>query len=111
MHNYAFILRFLLNIIIDASDMAEISEYLGRMATPNILTLGTVLGLDYIKLKNNMDSKTFLLDTIYSWLQNEDNVTKKGKPTWRTLIDALNSKGVGQIGIAAGIAKDKGISL
>lgn len=40
----------------------------------------------------------------------EDNVAKKGNPTWRTLIDALISKGVGQTGIAAKIAKDKGIS-
>lgn len=46
--------------------MAEISEYLGGMITENILKLGTVLGLSFIKLKNNMDSKTFLLDTIYS---------------------------------------------
>ena len=90
--------------------MAEISMYLGGMATPNILTLGTVLGLNYIKLKNNMKSETFLLDTIYSWLQKEDNVTNTGNPTWKALVDALNSKGVGQAGIAANIAKDKGIS-
>ena len=90
--------------------MAEISEYLGGMITASILNLGTVLGLNFIKLKNNMKSETFLLDTIYSWLQKEDNVAKKGNPTWRTLVDALTSKGVGQTGIAAKIAKDKGIS-
>ena len=79
------------------------------MEKEKILTLGTVLGLDYIKLKNNMDSKTFLLDTIHAWLQKEDNVAKKGNPTWKILVDALNSKGVGQAGIAADIAKNKGI--
>ena len=90
--------------------MAEISEYLGGMTTASILKLGTVLGLNYSKLKNNMKSETFLFDTIYSWLQKEDNVAKKGNPTWRTLVDALISKGVLQTGIAAKIAKDKGIS-
>ena len=92
------------------SDMAEISKYLGGMTTPNILYLGTILGLNYIKLKNNMKSETFLLDTIYSWLQKEDNVANTGNPTWRTLVDALISKGVGQTGIADQIAKDKNIS-
>ena len=87
--------------------MAEISKYLGGMTTPNILYLGTVLGLNYIKLKNNMKSETFLLDTKYSWLQKEDNT---GRPTWRALVDALNCKGVGQKGIAADIARDKCIS-
>ena len=87
--------------------MAEISEYLGGMITEDILKLGTVLGLKFIKLKNNMDSKTFLLDTIYSWLQKEDNT---GKPTWRALVDALKCKGIGQKGIAADIARDKCIS-
>ena len=89
--------------------MAEISAYLGRMATTKILNLGMVLGLDYIKLKNNMNSETFLLDTIYSWLQKEDDAVNKGNPTWQTLVNALNSKGVGQTGIANEIVKDKRI--
>ena len=89
--------------------MAEISAYLGRMESAKILNLGMVLGLDYIKLKNNMSSETFLLDTIYAWLQKEDNAANKGNPTWRTLVNALKSKGVGQTGIAAEIAKDKNI--
>ena len=89
--------------------MPEISNYLGGMTTTSILNLGTVLGLKFIKLKNNLKSETFLLDTIYSWLQKEDNVAKKGNPTWRTLVDALISNGVGQTGIAAVIAKKKGI--
>lgn len=90
--------------------MADISDYLGRMANSDILNLGTVLGLSYIKLKNNMNSGTFLFDTIYSWLQKEENVSNRGKPTWRTLVNALNSQVVRQTGIAANIAKDKCIS-
>ena len=87
--------------------MAEISAYLSRMESAKILNLGIVLGLDYIKLKNNMSSETFLLDTIYAWLQKEDGAANKGNPTWQALVNALKSKGVGQNGIAAEIAKDK----
>ena len=91
--------------------MAEISAYLGRIETTKVLNLGMVLGLDYIKLKNNMNSETFLLDTIYAWLQKEDDAVNKGNPTWRTLVNALNSKGVGQTGIATEIVKDKNIVM
>ena len=91
--------------------MAEISEYLDRMDNARILKLGVTLGLNYIKLKKNMNSETFLLDTIHAWLQKEDGVLKMGNPTWRTLVNALNSKGVGQTGIAAEIVKDKGIII
>lgn len=87
--------------------MAEISAYLSRMESAKILNLGIVLGLDYIKLKNNMSSETFLLDTIYAWLRKEDGAANKGNPTWQALVNALKSKGVGQNGIAAEIAKDK----
>ena len=90
--------------------MAEISAYLSGMESAKILNLGLFLGLDYIKL-NNMNSETFLLDTIYAWLQKEDSATTKGNPTWQTLVNALKSKGVGQAGIAAEIAKDKNLSL
>ena len=56
-----------------------------------------------------MTSATFLLDVIHSWLQKEDNVEKSGKPTWRNLVDALKSKGVGQTDIANQIAEEKGM--
>lgn len=91
------------------SDMPEISSYLDGMENAKILNLGVVLGLDFTKLKNNMSTSTFLLDTLHSWLQKEDDVMAKGIPTWRALVNALKSRGVGQGGIAAEIAKDKGI--
>ena len=91
------------------TDMVEISTYLGEMEAAKILNLGVVLGLSYIKLKDKMMSGTFLLDVIHSWLQKEDQVEKKGKPTWRNLVNALQSKGIGQTGIANEIAKDKGL--
>jgi len=92
------------------SDMPEISSYLDGMENAKILNLGMVLGLNFTKLKNNMStSPTFLLDTLHSWLQKEDDVMAKGIPTWRALVNALKSRGVGQGGIAAKIAKDQGI--
>ena len=91
------------------TDMVEISMYLGEMGNAKVLNLGVVLGLSFTNLKNKMNSETFLLDVIHSWLQKEDNVGNRGKPTWRNLVDALQSKGIGQAGIANQIAKDKGI--
>ena len=91
--------------------MLDISAYLEGMGNSKILKLGVALGLDYSKLKNNMNSEMFLLDTIHAWLQKEDDVMKKGNPTWRTLVNALSSKGIGQTGIAAQIVKDKGIII
>lgn len=79
------------------------------METAKILNLGMLLGLKFINLRNKMTSATFLLDVIHSWLQKEDNVEKRGKPTWRNLVDALKSKGVGQTDIANQIAEEKGM--
>ena len=90
------------------SDMLAIEAYLGGMENTKILKLGMALGLNYTKLKNKMNFDTFRLDMIHAWLQKEDNV---GNPTWRTLVNVLNSKEVGQTGIAAKIAKDKGIII
>ena len=91
------------------SDMLAIKAYLGGMENTKILELGMALGLNYTKLKNKMNFDTFRLDTIHAWLQKEDNVLNVGNPTWRTLVNVLNSEEVGQTGIAAEIAKHKGI--
>ena len=102
-------MEILIYYITGETDMVEISVYLGEMENTKILNLGVVLGLSFINLKNKMSSGTFLLDVIHSWLQKEDNVGKMGKPTWRNLVNALRSKGIGQTAIANQIAKDKGI--
>lgn len=81
------------------------------MEKGNIYYLGLVLGLAHHKLKANMDSWTFLSDVIYAWLQREDQVDEKGKPSWQVLIRALKHSMVGQTGIANDIAKDKGLSV
>ena len=93
------------------SDMLAIEAYLGGMEDTKILKLGMALGLNYTKLRSKMKFDMFRLDTIHAWLQKEDNVMKIGNPTWRTLVNVLNSKEVGQTGIAAEIAKDKGIII
>ena len=70
--------------------MIEISTYVCPMEAANILNLGVVLGLSYIKLKDKMKSETFLLDVIHSWLQKEDQVEKKGSQhgeIWLMLCD------------------------
>ena len=85
--------------------MADISDYLNGMDAAKVVKLGVALGLNFSSLKNNMNSGTFLQDTIHAWLQKEDDVMKRGKPTWKTLVKALES--IGQTGIATEIAKKK----
>ena len=53
------------------------------------------------------DSDTFTDDMIDAWLQKEDQVIKKGKPTWETLVKALRHPKVKQIGIAEKIETEK----
>ena len=52
-------------------------------------------------------SETFLDDMIDAWLQREDQVLKKGKPTWETLVKALRHPKVNQTGIAEKIETEK----
>ena len=85
--------------------MADIAGYLCRMDTAKVVNLGVALGLNFTSLKNNMNSGTFVNDTIHAWLQKEDDVMQTGKPTWKTLVKALNS--VGQTGIATKIENKK----
>ena len=77
------------------------------MEKPHIYNLGLVLGISLTKLKALRDSDSFLDDAISAWLRKEDQVTKKGEPSWTVLIDALKHPRVGQSGIADKIAKDK----
>ena len=92
-------------LITGEHDMADISDYLNGMDAAKVVKLGVALGLNFSSLKNNMNSGTFLQDTIHAWLQKEDDVMKRGKPTWKTLVKALES--IGQTGIATEIAKKK----
>ena len=67
------------------------------------------MGLKHNKVKEMMNSETFLDDVIAAWLRKEDNVTEKGDPSWTVLINALKHRRVSQKGIADTIAKAKGL--
>ena len=92
-------------------DFLEITEYLIAMEKTDVYNLGLVLGLSQHKVVTKMDSKTFLDDVITAWLRKEDQVIKRGEPSWRVLVSALKHRRVGQTGIATKIAMDKGLLL
>ena len=52
-------------------------------------------------------SETFRDDMIAAWLQKEDQVTKRGVPTWDTLVKALRDRRVNQTGVADKIETEK----
>ena len=81
------------------------------MEKTDVYNLGLVLGLSQHKVKAQKVSDTFLDDVITAWLQKEDQVVKRGTPSWTVLIEALRHRRVGQTGIASNIAKDKGLEL
>ena len=54
-------------------------------------------------------SETFREDMIAAWLQKEDQVTRRGLPTWKTLVRALRNDQVNQNGVADKIATDKNV--
>ena len=88
-------------------DLDEVTNYLLNLEKTDIHNLGITLGLHFPRLKTMRDSETFRDDMIAAWLQKEDQVTKKGVPTWETLVKALRDRRVNQIGVADKIETDK----
>ena len=88
-------------------DVLEVTNYLLDLTQTDIHNLGLTLGLDYHHLKHMASSETFRDDMIAAWLQKEDQVTKKGIPTWETLVKALRDRRVNQTGVADKIEDDK----
>jgi len=80
-----------------------------KMEKTHIYNLGLVLGLSQHKVKAMKDMDTFLDDVITAWLRKEDQVIKRGEPSWTVLVSALQHHRVGKTGIASIIAKDKGL--
>ena len=59
-----------------------------------------------------MHSETYREDVIAAWLRRQDDVDqKRGIPTWRTLVEALRDRQVGQEGIARIISTTKNITI
>jgi len=90
-------------------DLAQVTDYLLSLSTINIYNLGLTLGLHQPHLKDMKTSETFRDDMIAAWLQKEDQVLKKGIPTWKNLVKALRDPRVNQIGIATKVEADKNI--
>ena len=88
-------------------DVDEVTSYLLDLESSDIHSLGLSLGLYHPHLKKLETSKTFREDVIAAWLQKEDQVLKKGPPTWETLIKALKDPRVNQTGVASKIAAEK----
>ena len=88
-------------------NLADITSYLYPLDRTTVFNLGLVLGLDYHRLKDMMDSPNFLQDMLAGWLQRVDWVLKAGVPTWTTLVKTLKDPRVGQNGLANKIEQDK----
>ena len=87
--------------------LAEISSYLHPLDKKAVFNLGLVLGLDYHRLKDMMDSSSFLQDMLAGWLLQMDQVLSTGVPTWKRLVEALKDQTVGQNGLAIKIEENK----
>ena len=96
---------WLLHAAID--DHLEVTDYLVDFGQTDIHNLGLALGLYHRHLKSMGDSDTFLDDMIDAWLQREDQVLKRGMPTWENLVKALGDRRVNQIGVAEKIETEK----
>ena len=92
-----------------AEDLLDITDYLLPLERMHIYNLGLVLGISQHKTKAMMNSDTFLDDVIAAWLRREDQVKKKGEPSWTVLVRALEHPRVRQCGISQNIKKDKGL--
>ena len=87
-------------------DLDDVRKYLLNLGHPDIYSLGLTLGLNHLHLKNMESSKTFREDMIAAWLLKKDQVTRRGLPTWETLVKALRDERVKQIEVANKIATD-----
>ena len=76
-----------------------------------IYHLGVVLGLSQQRVKGWLDSHsgTFLDDVITAWLRKEDMVDKRGIPTWKSLVKALQRRRVALVDVANKIVEERGI--
>ena len=88
-------------------DHLEVTNYLLDFGQTDIHNLGITLGLYHRHLRSMRDSETFRDDMIDAWLQKEDQVLKRGLPTWKTLVKALKDRRVNHIGLAEKIENEK----
>ena len=98
---FVFVLSFVAQLTVD--DLFEVTQYLGTLLPEDLIRLGLALGLQYNNLKMMNPLRE---DMVSAWLNQQDNVMKKsGKPTWKSLMKALETIGHG--GLAQKIAQGK----
>ena len=76
-------------------DHYSVRQYLSNLTDRNLVELGGALGLSYPKLCR---MEPLLDEMVRAWLNEQDEVSEKGAPTWSRLVIALRE--VGQKGIA-----------
>ena len=91
-------------------DLVDVTDYLLELADVDIHNLGLTLGLNQPRLQNLGRSETFRDGMIAAWLRKEDQVAKRGMPTWKTLVKALRHPRLGKTVIADKIAKEKDVA-
>lgn len=88
---------------VEIKDLNEVCKFLNDIDQQGLVQLGVALGLFYPKITR---MKVLPEDMVASWLRREDAVlTMSGEPTWKSLVNALESKG--QTGIAKNIKQKK----
>ena len=85
--------------------LGDIKHYLSTLDRYNVTELGQALGLRYTTLRD-LPPGGFLNQVMTLWLNEADDVLKKGKPSWRSLVQGLRDEVVRQNGIANKIAAD-----
>lgn len=90
-------------------DIPDVSDYFSELSSPHLLNLGLGLGIAYTHLKDmeKMSMPDYRAELAAQWIKGADQVKKKGKATWRRLVEALRAKRLGQHGLADKIEKDK----
>ena len=83
------------------------SDYFSNMNAPHLFNLGLGLGISYTHLKDMEPKSSFRADLAAAWIAGVDQVKKKGKATWRRLVEALRAPRVGQTGLADKIEKER----
>ena len=76
-------------------DHFEITEFLRNLDKNVLIRLGGALGLSYSKLKK---MEPLCEEMVAAWLNKEDNVSKSGEPSWKSLKAALIK--ISQTGLA-----------
>ena len=94
----------------ELKDMVTVRGYLIDLDKEQIHTLGLILGLHRGTLSNKYEgfSKVnYLDDVLTAWFRKQDDVERRGVPSWATLATTLEDQQLRQNGIASKIRKER----